>query len=169
MPSDMNASGSQHDDRGRKNKILDTRKVHEMSGTVNIEQVKLAECYDRWLPMSEALERDMFEISNFGMCPEIDSRKYWENRLENEGVHFCAFIGSEAMMEYTVEPEIVYIHQLYVVPESRCQGLGSRLVEHVRKYRLPIFLCVVGGNERALGFYERHGFRIKAYSMQTIP
>lgn len=138
-----------------------------MSGTVNIEQVKLAECYDRWLPMSEALDAAMFETATFGMCPESDYEGHWKRRLEDDGTHYCGFVGNDAMIEYTIEPEIVYIHQLYVVPEKRSKGIGGRLVDHVKEYRLPVALCVVGGNEKALEFYRRHGFRIKNYSMQT--
>lgn len=58
------------------------------------------------------------------------------------------------------EPEL---HRLYVAASSRGSGLGGLLVEELHD-RIPrslrYMLLVVEGNDRAVAFYQRHGFGV---------
>lgn len=49
------------------------------------------------------------------------------------------------------------VYQLYVVPERWSTGVGSALLGHV-PHGVPVSLWVSERNDRARGFYARHGF-----------
>ncbi|MFT4262109.1 MAG: GNAT family N-acetyltransferase [Nocardioides sp.] len=49
------------------------------------------------------------------------------------------------------------LYSLYVTAEHYSTGLGHRLLAAALGDR-PAFVWVLRGNDRAIGFYERHGF-----------
>jgi GNAT superfamily N-acetyltransferase len=55
-----------------------------------------------------------------------------------------------------------WIHHLYLLPEAIGKGYGAKLLKSARTYRTRMKLWVFKKNERAIKFYEKHGFhRIK--------
>lgn len=61
------------------------------------------------------------------------------------------------------EPEL---HRLYVSSDARGGGIGAQLMEELQA-RLPAdlryMLLVLEGNDRAVAFYEKHGFHIDGF------
>ena len=66
------------------------------------------------------------------------------------------------IMSVSVEPDRVYVKQLYVLPEHQGQGIGracmSMVIERGNELSLPVGLRVLKVNPRAVAFYERLGF-----------
>lgn len=55
-----------------------------------------------------------------------------------------------------------WIHHLYLLPEAIGKGYGAKLLKSARTYRSRMKLWVFKKNERAIKFFEKHGFhRIK--------
>lgn len=59
---------------------------------------------------------------------------------------------------------VVILDDLYVLPEARGKGIGTQVLAKVEavareKKAVQIFLEVEKANERAMGFYFRHGWR----------
>lgn len=69
-------------------------------------------------------------------------------------------VGYVAAVRY---PEHVKLNQLFILPEHQGHGIGSSVIgqflEKSTAARLSVFLKVIHGNDRALAFYRRHGFR----------
>lgn len=68
------------------------------------------------------------------------------------------------MAVYGTHDDDLVLWKLYVLPEHHSRGIGRRLLEAVlaRAAELghrSLSVSVVAGNDRALRFYERHGFR----------
>lgn len=59
--------------------------------------------------------------------------------------------------------DALWVSQLFILPEHQGSGTGSGVVEHLiqeaAQQRLPLRLQVINGNDRALCFYKRHGFK----------
>lgn len=67
--------------------------------------------------------------------------------LEEDGrvVGFISMVGHE-------------VGGLFVAPDRQGQGVGRRLLDHVRSSRPVLELSVFEANTRARGFYETYGF-----------
>ncbi|HLS50239.1 MAG TPA: GNAT family N-acetyltransferase [Actinomycetaceae bacterium] len=66
------------------------------------------------------------------------------------------FIAVEAQGPHAPKP--LYVTALYVLAAHQGRGAGSALLEHATG-DAPCYLRVSQRNERAISFYERHGFR----------
>ncbi len=51
-----------------------------------------------------------------------------------------------------------WMEQLFVLPEHYRQGIGSLLLNHVKKLVDVIHISVIRENTQALDFYKKHGF-----------
>lgn len=70
------------------------------------------------------------------------------------------------------EPRIVFLHQLYVLPERQGEGIGSALLHAVESGFTDadrIRIDVEAANRAAIGFYERHGFVTEGLEAETSP
>ena len=59
------------------------------------------------------------------------------------------------------DPAFVMLHQLYILPEAQGHGLGGQILGEIESAFLDanaIRLEVEAANEKAVRFYERHGF-----------
>ena len=80
--------------------------------------------------------------------------------------HELVLVGESVagLVATEVEPTHVWLVKLYLLPEFRCRGLGTALLEEVktraRLLRKPVRLRVLRVNSRAKWLYERHGFRV---------
>ena len=67
-------------------------------------------------------------------------------------------------MSVAIEPDSVYVNQIYVLPGHQGQGIGRRcmllVLKAAGKLGLPVKLRVLKVNLRAAAFYERLGFTI---------
>ncbi len=50
------------------------------------------------------------------------------------------------------------IHALYIAPDARGQGIGTRLLADAMQHHDHLTLWTFQANTRAQAFYERHGF-----------
>ena len=73
-------------------------------------------------------------------------RQGWVTVSENETINgFLARDGDD-------------IHALYIAPDARGQGVGSRLLIDAMHKNDQLSLWTLQANNRAQAFYERHGF-----------
>lgn len=68
------------------------------------------------------------------------------------------------MMAIIEKQKINWIDQLYILPPHTGQGIGSLLISKVKSLPLPIRLHTFQENLSARRFYDRHGFKILAFS-----
>ena len=85
----------------------------------------------------------------------IPSTQVWI--VEQNGV----IIGMMAIAE---EQSVNWVEQLYVLPKATGQGVGSLLITKAKSLHLPIRLHTFQENLGARRFYERHGFKIIAFT-----
>ena len=75
-------------------------------------------------------------------------------------------VGSVGVFEDPDEPDdTLTLVAMYVAPRARGRGVGDRLVQAVidealARGRQHVVLEVTGGNDPAIGLYERAGFRL---------
>ncbi|MCX7947049.1 MAG: GNAT family N-acetyltransferase [candidate division WOR-3 bacterium] len=113
----------------------------------------------------EAEKEDLIEVSkieelsfNFGKWGLYFFMKFIENAynriilVEKNGeiLGYCA---------YTDEGNSIHIKNIAVHPNHRRRGIGSLLIDKVRKLKKDIYLEVVDDNIVAIKFYENIGFR----------
>lgn len=70
-------------------------------------------------------------------------------------------IGMMAILE---KQEMNWIEQLYILPKMTGQEIGSLLMDKAKSLHLPIRLHTFQENLGARRFYERHGFKIIAFT-----
>jgi len=100
-----------------------------------------ADCYHQpYMPVEE-LEREMKRITFFG----------WEVNGELVGV-----MGFEPIKDVTL------IRHAYVLPQWQRQGIGSKLLGHLKRLvTTPRLLVGTWADaHRAIGFYKKHGFNL---------
>ena len=68
------------------------------------------------------------------------------------------------MMAISEKQGMHWIEQLYVLPKSTGQGIGSLLMEKAKSFNIPIRLRTFQENWGARRFYDRHGFTIIEFS-----
>ena len=69
-----------------------------------------------------------------------------------------------AMMSTETAPECSWLNHLYVHPDAIGAGVGSALLNRaIETLPPPIRLYTFQSNQRARGFYERHGFTVVEY------
>lgn len=54
-----------------------------------------------------------------------------------------------------------YIEGIFVVDEMQSQGIGRRLLDHMKATKDTLYLSVYQKNTRAIRFYHREGFVIQ--------
>lgn len=88
--------------------------------------------------------------------------KEWESvdtSVIEENSHLAGYVQIELHADH------LYLMNLALLPPYQGRGLGGRTILHIQKealkLRKDIRLSVFHINERALTFYQRHGFRIE--------
>lgn len=81
-----------------------------------------------------------------------------------------AFAGLESHDYENLLEEAIWVHDLYVIPEVRGQGVADRLMvaaaEHGQAVGCPLLvLTVAEANTRAQTFFARHGARVTMREM----
>ena len=122
----------------------DFRQVHLIvnSAATAYKGVIPADCYHQPYMPEEELEREMKRMTFYG----------WQDAGQLVGV-----MGLEPVKDVSL------IRHAYVLPEWQKNGIGSRLLEHAKRF-FPGARLLVGtwADARwAVDFYIKHGFRIR--------
>jgi ribosomal protein S18 acetylase RimI-like enzyme len=138
---------------------------------VSLEKVSLLNCYKRWGKLSIELDKDM---NSKDSCIEVHSEnnlKAVYDRFLRTGFTYCLFAlanGEDVGFAlYSEHNQHIDINELYVKSEFRNNGIGTTLIDYIKNESdgRDIYLGVIGGNERALSFYSRMGFKITRYEL----
>lgn len=83
-------------------------------------------------------------------------------------IHFAPLIHSDdAIFQWIHDiliPNVNWIDQLYILPKATGHGVGSLLIDKAKSLGRTIRLHTFQENLNARRFYERHGFKILAFS-----
>ncbi len=92
------------------------------------------------------------------------AKEYIENpeKLQKISVYEDEFVKGMIHIE---DGQIV---ELYVDPFFQGQGIGGRLIEYAVKERNCRYLWVLEKNDRAIRFYQRHGFQFTKERKQEV-
>ncbi len=93
----------------------------------------------------------------------LDGDRRWvrEKLIPAGGVVIAQIDGKDiGVLATSVSEGIGWIDQLYLVPGHISQGIGSQLLSHALCFLpRPIRLWTFQDNNRAIRFYEHHGFK----------
>ncbi len=92
------------------------------------------------------------------MCDQIDKCGYSYYAVKESG-ELCGYIG--------IKPEAddrLFLSKLYLRSDKRGRGIGSRMLDRVKEEakaagKSRIYLTVNKHNDRAIGAYERYGYK----------
>ena len=93
-------------------------------------------------------------------------KDYWESKVEDMRTLYLPL--SEIVVDTDEAGEIMgfmalvedFLAALFVAPRHQGKGTGTRLLKLAQKMRGTLELSVYAENERAVGFYRKHGFEI---------
>ena len=90
------------------------------------------------------------------------------DEIRSQGIRYHRLLMDERLIGFasygpTVEPGVMKLHKLYLLPELHGRGLGSRLLQQVeREVRAAggrrLILSVNKRNAKAIAVYRRNGF-----------
>ncbi|ELP87275.1 hypothetical protein EIN_095120 [Entamoeba invadens IP1] len=91
----------------------------------------------------------------------------------DKGSQFTVYYENEKVIGFTgiryhEGDKSIYLHDFYLMPELKGKGLGSILMGKVKTFAHDkncnkiILNCNIN-NERAIGFYNKHNFKIERY------
>jgi putative acetyltransferase len=108
--------------------------------------------------------------------PELDFAErvnWWRERWRNELLLAAEVVIAEAdgtMIGFvTVDPRTLYLDQIVVAPEHWRSAVGSALVAEAKRISpAGLDLDVNTDNDRAIGFYRKHGFTISGAGKNPI-
>ncbi len=76
------------------------------------------------------------------------------------------------MLEYSAEADLVWLHNLQILPPWQGQGMGQAVVQALQAWAMTqgrgLRLQVLVGNPRARRFYERQGLTVTGADGQRI-
>ena len=88
-------------------------------------------------------------------------RERWREELLPAAKVVVAERASEIIGFVTVEPDTGYLDQIVVAPEAWADGIGAKLLDEAKRIApRGIDLHVNTDNNRAIRFYEKHGFAV---------
>ena len=94
--------------------------------------------------------------------------EYWEGGLKSKLDASCRMVVAE-MDDRLVGMMVLngpYLDQMYVHPRYHGQRVGTRMLKlALSEYPEYIHLHTLAHNEKAIGFYEYHGFKISERGM----
>jgi len=103
--------------------------------------------HEPYMPLEE-LRREMCEMTFFG----------WDTGD-----------GLSGVMGYQPLGEVTLVRHAYVLPERQGEGIGGRLLGHLRGMtRGRLLVGTWTANRGAVRFYERHGFRLLADGQELL-
>ncbi len=140
--------------------------------------------------IQELYERLLINDRQFDSTLNVDwpasntARRYFVNRLENkDGVGFIAkmntidvgyLVGSIVpSYAYRTVHQVAELENMYVLEEYRCMGVGEELGKAFfrwckNKKVLRVKVEISAGNDRALNFYKKLGFKDYVIQLEGI-
>ena len=110
--------------------------------------------------------------------------KSWSDAYKNMGDTFLSYHSEEELIEkasdkiettivyeqdakivgflhYLIHNEYIYLDKLYILPNYQNKSIGQGLMRHFFDMfkEHTIKLDVIGNNQKAIHFYEKHGFK----------
>jgi ribosomal protein S18 acetylase RimI-like enzyme len=124
---------------------------------------------DSWLetyPNAEAKITTDDVAHRFNDLAKLEQR--WTESFEKQGENAVCFVYEmdDNILGYCVlkkTPEGGYLNAIYVIPGSTNQGVGTKLMNQALnwfKSENRVYLTVANYNHRAIGFYQKFGFKI---------
>jgi predicted GNAT family acetyltransferase len=109
---------------------------------------------------------DWYEkLSQYFPVEEMKSKEHIEALLRERGDIYHKEEGPNYVLMYAETDDFIFVDYLYVSKDTRGQGLGSKLIEKLKKRQKPIILEVEpldyddSDTEKRLLFYKRLGFK----------
>lgn len=136
------------------------------------QKIKFEKCFTRWSEFQKKLNDAMDDVANFPCDEDENLRGLFFKRLNGEGEFTCIFAIDKnkdvGIITYSEYHQHIDINDLYINEEYRCNKIGEKLITKVKKILngRVLYVGTVGGNERALKFYEKMGFKILSYNLQ---
>lgn len=98
------------------------------------------------------------EYSSEGLAQQVDAGHQFVLLLLNrQPIGFAAF-------QHLPREKTTKLHKLYVLPESKRLGYGSRLINHVAQEAMAVdsrqIALQVARDNPAIAFYRKHGYEI---------
>ena len=92
-------------------------------------------------------------------------RQLHDRRFREQDYRVISLDGKDiGIISMAVEPDCVFVNNLYILPEHQGQGVGRKcmqvILERGRDLGLTVRLQVLKVNPRAVAFYKRLGFTI---------
>jgi GNAT superfamily N-acetyltransferase len=119
--------------------------------------------HEPYMPLAD-LRREMREMTFFGWCEDDgqDARPTQDARATPDG----ELVG---VMGYQPLGEVTLVRHAYVLPERQGEGIGGRLLAHLKGMSTGRLLVGTWtANAGAVRFYERHGFRLLADGQELL-
>lgn len=105
------------------------------------------------------------KLNEYFPVEEMKSKKHMDLLLKEKGNVYIKDEGPKHVLMYAEFSSFIFIDYLWVSPNARGEGLGSQLIEKLKKKQKPIILEVEPINyedsdtEKRLRFYRRAGFK----------
>jgi len=115
-----------------------------------------------WLEVTAQIWSRSYQASTVAVAGQGDVAELVERIPKEIDAGWSAWLAwrdGEAVGFLALKPKDQQLHQLFVLPESQGEGIGTMLLTHAKaELREGIWLSVFAENASARRFYERHGF-----------
>lgn len=104
------------------------------------------------------------KLNEYFPIEEMKSKKHMDLLLKEKGNVYIKDEGSKHVLMYAEFSSFIFIDYLWVSPNARGEGLGSQLIEKLKRKNKPIILEVEpidyedSDSEKRYRFYKRAGF-----------
>lgn len=105
------------------------------------------------------------KLNQYFPIEEMKSKAHMEALLKEKGDIYHKDEGKNHVLMYAELDEFIFIDYLFVSKDARGEGLGSKLIDKLKKKNKPIILEVEPVNyedtdtEKRLKFYQKQGFK----------
>lgn len=105
------------------------------------------------------------KLNQYFPIEEMKSKDHIEALLEEKGDIYHKDEGKKHVLMYAELDDFIFIDYLFVSKDARGEGLGSKLIDKLKKKNKPIILEVEPVNyedtdtAKRLKFYQRQGFK----------
>ena len=109
--------------------------------------------------------KDLDSIENIGMLslPIYYKQKELKHLINNKCylLHKITYFNDISGFHISkLHNDRIHIMSISVHPEKRNNKLGTILLDHLKKYKLPITLFVQQSNKIAIDFYRKNDFKV---------
>ncbi|MGE7922716.1 GNAT family N-acetyltransferase [Viridibacillus arvi] len=113
---------------------------------------------------------DWFEkLNEYFPVEEMKSRQHIELLLKDKVDIYKKLEDEKYVLTYVDHPSFIFVDYLFVSSSARGEGLGGKILEHLKGNGKPILLEVESleqaeeDTEKRLRFYKRHDFNLASH------